>query len=130
MLAPSAAGAHAYVVRTDPPAGALLKTAPDKVTVVWDEAITLGIGGPRAALGVYAPNGKRADSGNVQHPVGDTLTVALPHHLKDGTYTVGWKVTSADTHVVSGAFTFSIGTRTGGAGVAQKPESRSRYRSP
>jgi copper transport protein len=123
MLAPASAGAHAYVVRTDPPAGALVKTAPHRVTVVWDEAITFGIGGPRAALGVYAPDGKRVDSGNVQHPVGDTLTVALPHHLKDGTYTVGWKVTSADTHVVSGAFTFSVGTRTGGAGVAQKLES-------
>ena len=93
------------------------------MTVVWDEAITLGIGGSRAALGVYAPNGKRVDSGNVQHPTGDTLTVALPHHLADGTYTVGWKVTSADTHVVSGAFTFSVGTRSGGAGVAEKLES-------
>ena len=123
LLAPASAGAHAYVVRTDPPAGALLKTAPSRVTVVWDEAITLGIGGSRAALGVYAPNGKRVDSGNVQHPTGDTLTVALPHHLADGTYTVGWKVTSADTHVVSGAFTFSVGTRSGGAGVARKLES-------
>ncbi len=36
---------------------------------------------------------------------------------------MGWKVTSADTHVVSGAFTFSVGTRSGGAGVARKLES-------
>ena len=45
LLAPAFAGAHAYVVRTDPANGALLKTAPARVTVVWDEAITLGLGG-------------------------------------------------------------------------------------
>jgi len=120
LLAPAAAGAHAYVVRTEPASGALLKTAPPKVTVVWDEAITFGIGGARAALGVYGPSGKRVDSGDVRHPAGDTLTVSLPPHLADGTYTVGWKVTSADTHVVNGAFTFSVGTRTASGGIAQK----------
>src|ERR1700742_2437866 len=93
LLVPALASAHAYVVRTDPSAGAVLKTAPAKVTVVWDEAITYGSGGADAALGVYAGDGKRVDNGDVEHPVGDTLTVALRPHLPDGTYTVGWKVT-------------------------------------
>lgn len=126
LLVPALASAHAYVVRTDPSAGAVLKTAPAKVTVVWDEAITYGSGGADAALGVYAGDGKRVDAGDVEHPVGDTLTVALRPHLPDGTYTVGWKVTSADTHVVSGAFTFSIGHASAGGGIANKLEAAER----
>lgn len=120
LLAPAAASAHAYVVRTSPAAGAVLKAAPSRVTVVWDEAITTGTGGTSAALGVYGASGKRVDTGTVEHPVGDTLTVALRPHLPHGTYTVGWKVTSADTHVVSGAFTFSIGAPSAGGGIAGK----------
>jgi copper transport protein len=120
LLVPASAGAHAYVVRTSPAAGAVVKTTPAKVTVVWDEAITVGEGGAQSALGVYNGAGKRVDSGDVEHPVGDTLAVALRPHLPHGTYTVGWKVTSADTHVVSGAFTFSIGAPSAGGGIAQK----------
>jgi copper transport protein len=126
LLAPASASAHAYVVHTDPTTGAVLKTAPAKVTVVWDEAITFGSGGARAALGVFAGNGKHVDTGDVEHPIGDTLTVALRPHLPDGTYTVGWKVTSADTHVVSGAFTFSIGHPSAGGGIANKLEASER----
>jgi copper transport protein len=120
LIAPASAGAHAYVVRTDPAGGTVLKRAPSAVTVVWDEAITYGTGGARAALGVYAADGRRVDSGRVEHPVGDSLTVSLPPRLPRGTYTVGWKVTSADTHVVDGAFTFSVGARSGSGGVARR----------
>ena len=120
FLAPASASAHAYVVHTSPSAGSVVKTEPKRVTVVWDEAITLGSDGARAALGVYAGDGKRVDTGDVQHPLGDTLTVALKPNLPHGTYTVGWKVTSADTHVVSGAFTFSVGAPGAGGGIAGK----------
>ena len=120
LLIPAVAGAHAYVVKAAPAAGAVVNTEPSKVTVVWDQAITTGTGGPNAALGVYNRSGKRVDSGAVEHPVGDTLTVALRPHSPGGTYTVGWKVTSADTHVVSGAFTFSIGKASAGGGIASK----------
>jgi copper transport protein len=122
LIAPAAASAHAYVVHTNPAAGAVVKTEPSKVTVTWDEAITTGSGGTSAALGVYDGSGKRVDTGQVEHPVGDTLDVALRPHLPHGTYTVGWKVTSADTHVVSGAFTFSVGAPSRGGGIAGKLE--------
>lgn len=120
LLVPAIAGAHAYVVKSNPAPGAIVKTEPAKVTVVWDEAITTGSGGPKAALGVFNGAGKHVDTRDVEHPAGDTLTVALRPHLPDGTYTVGWKVTSADTHIVSGAFTFSIGKASAGGGIASK----------
>src|SRR5207248_2879768 len=33
----------------------------------------------------------------------------LPAKLADGTYVVAWRVVSADSHPVGGAFTFSVG---------------------
>ncbi len=39
----------------------------------------------------------------------ETARVALPTGLAQGTYTVAWRVVSADSHPVSGAFTFSVG---------------------
>lgn len=42
------------------------------------------------------------------------MTTTLPAHLADGTYVVAWRAVSADSHPVSGAFTFSIGAPTPG----------------
>ncbi|MDO0926989.1 CopD family protein [Streptomyces sp. TG1A-8] len=42
----------------------------------------------------------------------DAVRVPLPAGLRDGTYTVAWRVVSADSHPVSGALTFSVGRRT------------------
>ena len=36
-------------------------------------------------------------------------SLTLPAGLENGTYVVAWRVTSADSHPVSGAFSFSIG---------------------
>jgi copper transport protein len=109
---PLAAWAHAYVVSTRPVSGAVVTSSPGRVTVVYDEPVTISAG----ALAVYAANGKHVDSGKVLQPVGDTIAVAIPRRLPHGTYTVAWRVTSADTHVVHGAFTFSVGVpgKTGG----------------
>ena len=51
------------------------------------------------------------DTPKAAHIGGDRTTAAvkLPAGLKDGTYVVAWRVTSADSHPVSGAFSFSIG---------------------
>jgi len=38
-----------------------------------------------------------------------TAAADLPPGLHDGTYIISWRVVSADSHVVSGAFQFSIG---------------------
>ncbi len=42
--------------------------------------------------------------------------MTLPSTLK-GTYVVSWRVISADTHPVQGAFTFSVGAPSAGTGV-------------
>jgi copper transport protein len=49
--------------------------------------------------------------GSTAHPGGrgKVTAAAVPSTLRAGTYTVTWRVTSADTHVVAGSFTFSVG---------------------
>ena len=73
--------------------------------MTYDEGVSI------PSLGVYNAAGRRVDSGIVTHPVADTIAVTIPYRLGAGTYTVAWRVTSADTHVVHGVFTFSVGRR-------------------
>ena len=114
------ASAHATVVSTDPADGALLATAPARVTVTYSEAVSLQLG----ALRVFAPDGTQVETGTADHLGGkpDTASVALKAGLKNGTYVVSWRVISADSHPVRGAWTFSVGTtsapNSGGAEAA------------
>jgi len=122
LASPAAAFAHAYLVQTDPASDAVLKSSPARVTLVFDE----GIATTGGALGVYDSTGARVDSGAVLRPGGDSVAVGIPRPLASGTYTVGWRVTSADTHVVHGAFTFSVGAPGEAGGIAAKLLARDR----
>ncbi len=108
-LAP-AAGAHAYVVATSPGVNATAAGSPERVTVSFDEPIAIESRDPlvvRNAEGVLIPCAKRAfvnpdDATQIVCPLAGMLAV--------GAYTVAWRVTSADTHVVHGVFSFGVGT--------------------
>lgn len=119
------ASAHATVVSTDPADGALLATAPARVTVTYNEAVSLQLG----ALRVFAPDGTQVEAGTADHLDGkpETASVALKAGLKNGTYVVSWRVISADSHPVRGAWTFSVGTTSApNSGGAQAAPSGSR----
>lgn len=108
LAAAPVASAHATVVSTDPADGALLSTAPTRVSVTYDEAVSLQLG----ALRVFAPDGSQVEVGSAEHLDGkpQTATVPLKSGLKNGTYVASWRVISADSHPVRGAWTFSIGS--------------------
>ncbi|NED16481.1 copper resistance protein CopC [Streptomyces sp. SID9124] len=103
------ASAHAALTGSDPQDGAVVATAPQQVTLTFSEQVALGADSIR----VLDPSGKRADTGAAPRDLhsGSTVKygVALRGGLPDGTYTVAWQAVSADSHPVSGAFTFSIG---------------------
>jgi copper transport protein len=104
----TAALAHATLESTSPADGSVVRHAPAQVTATFDEPVGISSG----SLKVFAPNGERVDTGGTKH--GSTpaqIVIALKTGLVNGTYTVGWAVVSADSHRVSGAFTFSIGAR-------------------
>ncbi|MFJ2418359.1 copper resistance CopC/CopD family protein [Streptomyces brevispora] len=103
------ASAHAALTGSDPQDGAVVDTAPKQVTLTFSEQVAMGEGSIR----VLDPDGKRADTEAAPLDLhsGSTVKygVALHTGLPDGTYTVAWQAVSADSHPVSGAFTFSIG---------------------
>jgi copper transport protein len=102
------ASAHAVLTGSNPKDGAVVATAPKEVTLTFSEEIAMG----DDSIRVLEPSGKRADTAEVRDlGAGGAVTygVALHPGLPDGTYTVAWQAVSADSHPVSGAFTFAVG---------------------
>ncbi|MET7485071.1 copper resistance protein CopC [Streptomyces sp. NPDC005538] len=101
------ASAHAALETTDPADGSVLKSAPRDVTLTFSESVTL----LDDSFRVYDPDNRRVKTSSAHHAkdASDTASVTLPAKLGTGTFTVAWRVVSADSHPVSGAFTFSIG---------------------
>ncbi|GGS93339.1 transport integral membrane protein [Streptomyces violaceus] len=103
------ASAHAALRSTDPDDGSVVKQAPRSVTLTFTESVGL----LDDSFRVFGPDQRRVHTGEATHADGrsDTARVGLPGKLAQGTYTVAWRVVSADSHPVSGAFAFSVGKR-------------------
>ncbi|MFI2645925.1 copper resistance CopC/CopD family protein [Streptomyces sp. NPDC018610] len=102
------ASAHAALRSVDPVDGSVLRPAPRAVTLTFSESVGL----LDDSFRLFGPDGRRVHTGEPRHAPGrsDTAQVAFPPGLGQGTFTVAWRVVSADSHPVSGAFTFSVGT--------------------
>ncbi|MEU2389191.1 copper resistance protein CopC [Streptomyces sp. NPDC007369] len=108
FTAAAPATAHAALTASDPKEGAVVATAPAQVTLSFSEQVAMG----DDSIRVLDPQGKRVDTGELRDMCsGSTVRygTALHSGLPDGTYTVAWQAVSADSHPISGAFTFSIG---------------------
>ncbi len=102
------ASAHAALTGSDPAQGSVVDRAPEQVALTFSEGVAMG----DDSLRVLDPQGKRVDRGKLRNLCsGSTVKygAGLPPGLANGTYTVAWQAVSADSHPVSGAFTFSIG---------------------
>ncbi|MFD9651684.1 copper resistance CopC/CopD family protein [Streptomyces mirabilis] len=99
------ASAHAALTGSDPQQGAVVGRAPTQVSLTFSEKVAMSDNSVR----VLDPKGKRVDAGKATDLGGTTYGVKLHSGLPDGTFTVTYQVVSADSHPVSGAFTFSIG---------------------
>jgi copper transport protein len=113
-LLPAAAQAHATLEDTSPERGASLGAAPRQVVLRFSESVETALG----AVRVYDQAGKEVQTGAPTHPGGDGSKVAIGVRsgLPEGGYTVTYRVISADSHPVSGGFTFGIGTGAATAG--------------
>lgn len=101
------ASAHATLISTDPGQGAVLATIPTTVALTFSEPVVVAEDGLR----VFGPDGAKVDNGRTAH-LGRSSTVGIgvvAEGSPQGTYTVSWRVISADSHPVAGAFTFSVG---------------------
>ncbi|MEO5833550.1 MAG: copper resistance protein CopC [Nakamurella sp.] len=117
-LPPSSASAHAELLSTDPAAGAVLATAPTSVELIFDEAVFL------------VPDGFQLYDATGTHrtvpaaAVDATVRATMPTDLPDGSYVLGWRVVSDDSHPESGLVPFSIGHADATAPVVDQTDSR------
>jgi len=103
LFAAAPASAHAVLTGTNPGAGEILPTAPNSVTLKFSEAVRAVPGKIR----IVGPDGQRAE----QAPTiaGGVVTIPLRPGGGNGTYLVSFRVISADSHPVSGGFSYSVG---------------------
>jgi copper transport protein len=107
------ASAHAVLVRTEPGPQSVVGGAPAEVTLYFSEPVRTQFGGVR----VFNSSLERVDAGQPRF-VDDATVATGVEPLEDGTYIVAWRVVSADSHPIRGAFTFSVGAPSASSGTA------------
>ncbi len=102
----SPAFAHATLLTTEPQPQGTYDTSPKAIDLRFNEPVEVSLGDIR----VFDGRAQRIVTGAPEHPNGNgnEVRVAIPK-LDDGTFVVTWRVISADTHPVEGAFTFQVG---------------------
>jgi copper transport protein len=100
------ASAHAVLLSENPRANSTVREAPEQLELTFDENVEVSFG----SIAVFNQHADRVDTGAPHHvdEPAHTIAVRLPH-LDVGAYVVTWRVVSADSHPVHGAFTFTVG---------------------
>ena len=98
MTTAGTASAHAVRIATDPAQDAAIAQGPARVSATFNEQLQKDF----AAMTVVGPDGNLWSSGDTLVD-GAIASVAVLPLGPAGTYTVNYRVTSADGHVVSGA---------------------------
>jgi copper transport protein len=95
-------------VGAQPPANSGNQRLTGWIAISFDEPVDLV---DSNALEVFGPDGKRIDRHDVKVDAADAtrIVVHVPRALERGIYTVRWRVISADSHVVHGAYQIGIG---------------------
>ena len=91
----------------------MLETSPPAIVLDFDEEIEARSPTSSCSTASGTPIDVGAAAGRAPTPPIVTATVPA---LDDGIYAVIWRVTSADGHVVDGAFSFQVGTAAAGDG--------------
>jgi copper transport protein len=99
LCAPAAAWAHASLIGSSPGFRERLERPPNTIRLQFDQVVDL------PALQVLDDSG-RDYAGAVR--LRGTEVIATVQELPTGPYTVRWRALSADSHVVSGVWTFGV----------------------
>jgi copper transport protein len=112
QIAAVSAFAHASLIDTVPPDGAMLRAGPADVTLHFNEAVAPLVFKLALPDGSVQPLTQAAS-------VADGLKISLPEVRAAGTYLLSWRVVSEDGHPVGGSLTYSIGARSGANAIAE-----------
>ncbi len=114
LLGAAPAFAHTKLQSSDPADGASLDTAPQRVSLTFNENMTPGF----STINVVGPEGgTRYETGEVAVEGGVVSTELLPLGPA-GRYEIGYRVVSADGHPVTGSVAFTLTTPGPGASAA------------
>jgi methionine-rich copper-binding protein CopC len=115
------ADAHATRVATDPVENTELTQSPTQVSATFNEALQPQF----AAMTVVGPDGNLWSTGEPKVD-GAVISVGVRPLGPSGTYTVNYRATSADGHVVSGSWAFQLAVSgTGTPGPSASPATSS-----
>ena len=107
ILNSPAAQAHAALESTVPAKGAIVSKTTSQVSMLFGEDILVIKGKNPNSISVTDSKGKKVSNG-VAVVSGTKISNVLKTPLAAGKYTVKYRVVSADGHVVSGSYTFSV----------------------
>jgi methionine-rich copper-binding protein CopC len=107
ILNSPAAHAHAALESTIPAKGAIVSTSTNRVSMLFGEDILVLTGKNPNAISVTNQRGTVVSTG-VAVVSGMKIWQSLKTPLQAGRYTVKYRVVSADGHVVSGSYTFTV----------------------
>ena len=99
--------AHAAIESTLPAKGAVVAQSTNKVVMQFGEELLVLEGKSPNSIIVSDSHGKKVSTGRVAIS-GTKISIALKAPLNPGKYTVKYRVVSADGHVVSGSYTFTV----------------------
>ena len=102
-LAP-AASAHSTLLGTEPARDGIVQHSPKRVLLRFGEPVETELG----SITVYDGEGERVDAGKILRPEPESVAVAIDRELERGTYTVAWRVISADSDPIKGAWVFHV----------------------
>ncbi len=114
------ASAHAVRIAADPAPDSSVGAGPGRASATFNEQLKTDF----AAMTVVGPDGNLWSTGPTDVK-GAVASVALRPLGPTGTYTVNYRVTSADGHVLNGAWSFDLtaaGTGTPGPKVVQSAD--------
>jgi methionine-rich copper-binding protein CopC len=116
LVGAGSAAAHATCIATDPAENASLTQAPARVSATFSEELQEQF----AAMTIVGPDGNLWSTGDPQVQ-GAVLSIGVRPLGPAGGYTVNYRVTSADGHVINGSWKFQLtvaGTGTPGPSAA------------
>ncbi|MEU5266827.1 copper resistance protein CopC [Amycolatopsis sp. NPDC021455] len=122
VLFPGTASAHAVLLDTTPGNWQVVDASPHQISLRFNEPVDVGL----AEIRVLGPRGDAVEG--LPRPVHpderrEVIAVTVPDTLATGTHTVAYRVVSADSHPVQGAFSFSVGQPTPAPDAATAPAS-------
>ncbi|MBB3038034.1 copper resistance CopC family protein [Hoyosella altamirensis] len=111
------ASGHAVLVASNPEAGLEVEALPDRVSAQFNEPLQESF----AAITLTDAEGNQWSDDDIEVS-GDTVSVGVAGAGAAGTYTIAYRVISADSHPVSGTVEFTLTTDGSGEPVTPATE--------